>query len=96
MAEVERVLAYPKIRKHITKDEANEVLDLLLRFASQTTDPTKPPSSRSSDPGDDYLIALAEAESSALVSGDSHLLKLRRSVPIYSPRDFMKLIEAEG
>lgn len=94
IAELERVPTYPKIRKHIAEDEAAELVDLLLRLASQTTDPEELPAEWSADPGDDYLIALAQGESSVLVSGDTHLLKLAKSLPVYSPRDFLELIES--
>jgi predicted nucleic acid-binding protein len=48
---------------------------------------------RSSDPGDDYLIALAAEQNAALVSGDRHLLDLKGRIPVYSPRDFLELVE---
>ncbi|MGH2813467.1 MAG: PIN domain-containing protein, partial [Actinomycetota bacterium] len=95
MAELERVLGYPKIREHITSDEATSLLGLLNRLARSAGDPTGPGTTRSSDPGDDYLIALAEAESAVLVTGDEHLLKLANDLPIYLPRKFLKLIQSE-
>lgn len=42
------------------------------------------------------LIALAERERAALVSGDNHLLDLRGTIPVYSPREFLELVEAPG
>jgi predicted nucleic acid-binding protein len=50
---------------------------------------------RSSDPGDDYLIALAAAERAALVSGDQHLLSLAALLPVFSPADLLGLLEKE-
>lgn len=91
--ELERVLSYPRIRKRITEEEAQELIELLVRRALHAADPPEPPSKPSSDPGDDYLIALAEAQSAVLVSGDGHLLKLSRDLPIYSPKDFLNLIK---
>lgn len=47
------------------------------------------------DPADDRILECAiEARAEAVVSGDSHLLKLRewRSIGILSPTDFMKEI----
>jgi predicted nucleic acid-binding protein len=53
----------------------------------------RPPPVRSSDPGNDYLIALAADQKAALVSGDRHLLDLTGRIPVYSPRDFLDLVE---
>ncbi len=58
-------------------------------------DPERHLSIRSSDPGDDYLIALAAAHNAALVSGDNHLLELVSNIPVYTSVDFLRLIEAE-
>jgi predicted nucleic acid-binding protein len=52
-------------------------------------DPEGPPAVRSSDPGDDYLVALAARENVPLVSGDDHLLVLRDRAPVFSPREFL-------
>ncbi len=51
---------------------------------------------RSTDPGDDYLIALASAERAVLVSGDTHLLDLANEIPVYSPRQFLGLLAERG
>jgi predicted nucleic acid-binding protein len=49
----------------------------------------------SADPGDDYLLALAEAERAVLVSGDRHLHALAGQLPILAPRAFLdQLAEA--
>jgi uncharacterized protein len=93
IAELEHVFAYPKIRKRIGEQEAEEFIDLLRRTVLIAEDPSGPPSSQSSDPGDDYLFALAEAESAALVSGDSHVLQVSGRLPIYSPREYLGLFE---
>jgi predicted nucleic acid-binding protein len=44
------------------------------------------------DPGDDYLIALASSQRAALVSGDKHLLDLAGKIPVFSPREFIRLL----
>lgn len=93
LGELERALAYPKLRKRITEEEVQELLELLRREADVRPDPTGPPPVRSSDPGDDYLISLAAETQSVIVSGDRHLLDLRDDVPVYTPADFMSLIE---
>ena len=47
------------------------------------------PAARSGDPGDDYLLALAQAERAVLVTGDQHLLALAGELPIHTPRAFL-------
>ena len=45
------------------------------------------------DPSDDiYLLAASEGQADAVVSGDSHLLALRRfeGIPIVPPREFIQ------
>ena len=92
ISELDRVLAYPKLRQRVSKLEAEEFVEVLARLAFEAEDPTAPPSVTSSDPGDDYLLGLAEAESAVLVSGDSHILRLKADLPIYSPSEFLELI----
>jgi uncharacterized protein len=93
LTELERVFAYPKLRKRISSTEAAEVVSLLRSRALVGQDPPTRPR-RSSDPLDDYLIALAEAERAILVSGDDDLLELARRFPIQSPRAFLDSITA--
>jgi len=95
LAELERALAYPKLRKHVEPDEANRVINWLRRSATMTGDSGDPPSVRSPDPDDDYLIALAESQQAVLVSGDDHLLGLFKELPIYRPARFLELLEAD-
>jgi hypothetical protein len=95
LAELERALAYPKLRARVTPQESGELLDLLGRHAEVVPDPrggAQP--ARSADPGDDYLIALAAAEDAILVSGDAHLLALAGELPVLSPAAFLARIVA--
>ena len=48
----------------------------------------------SPDPGDDYLLALAENEHALLVSGDKHLLQLAGELPIQTPAAFIAALES--
>ncbi len=91
--ELARALTYPKLKKHIDADEAVELLDLLRRGALLVEDPKTPPTVSSSDPDDNYLIALAELSRSVLVSGDSDLLELSEQIPVYSPKTFLSLLQ---
>lgn len=61
--------------------------------ATHARDTAKAPPISSSGAGDDYLIALAAERNAALVSGDRHLLDLKGRIPVYSPRDFLGLLE---
>jgi putative PIN family toxin of toxin-antitoxin system len=90
LAELDRALAYPKLRARVPAQDATELLELLERHAEVVPDPLGYPQTvRSSDPGDDYLIALAAAEGAMLVSGDSHLLAIADDVPVLSPAAFL-------
>lgn len=85
LAELERALAYPKLRPRVSAEEAAELLDLLRDDAVHAPDPANPPR-RSPDPGDDALLALAESERALLVTGDEHLLALAHDFPIRTAR----------
>ena len=88
-----RALTYPKLSKHIGSDEADELIGVLGRGALMVDDPTIPPNISSPDPDDKYLIALAEKSRSVLVSGDRDLLELSGQIPVYSPTQFLALVE---
>jgi uncharacterized protein len=92
LAELERALAYPKLRSRIDPQTATELIEWLTRNATVVEDPAEVPP-RSADPGDDYLLALAAAERAILVSGDKHLLALAQQLPILPPARFLELIE---
>jgi putative PIN family toxin of toxin-antitoxin system len=87
LAELNRALAYPKLKSRIPEAASVEFIGLLRATATMRSDP--PNATRQSrDPGDDYLIALAESTSSILVSGDQDVLALSASRPILAPVDF--------
>lgn len=92
LAELAMALTSPKLSQHIRSDESEELLQLLRRGALLVDDPAIPPDVSSSDPKDDYLIALAGKSRSVLVSGDRDLLDLSDRIPVYSPTEFIALI----
>jgi uncharacterized protein len=92
LAELGRALAYPKLRDHISREDAAEFVDLLHSTASMLND-VEHPDHVSGDPGDDYLVALATASASILVSGDRDLLVLAPELPIQMPASFLALVE---
>jgi uncharacterized protein len=92
LAELGRALAYQKVRKHISREDAAEFLELLRSTASIFAD-VKHPDGISRDPGDDYVVALAAASASILVSGDQDLLILAPELPIQAPAAFLAVLE---
>jgi putative PIN family toxin of toxin-antitoxin system len=90
--ELRRALAYPKLRKRIPEASATRILGLLARGAFVVDDASDPPA-RSVDPGDDYLLALAERQRAVLVSGDRDLLDLRDRFPIFTAADFLDWLD---
>ena len=89
--ELERALAYPKIRKLISDSESESLINAIktlgiLVILSQSIDVCR-------DKKDNkYLEACLESGSSLLVSGDEDLLALKefKGVNIVSPRKFTK------
>ncbi|MGH2883031.1 MAG: putative toxin-antitoxin system toxin component, PIN family [Solirubrobacteraceae bacterium] len=88
LEELERALAYPKLRRLIPKADAQAVVKWLSESATVVREPDAQPPVRSADPGDDYLIALAAARQAILVSGDRHLLDLAAEIPVFTPAVF--------
>jgi putative PIN family toxin of toxin-antitoxin system len=93
LEELGRALGYPKLRARVEPAEAVEFVDLLRRGARIHDDPADLSSIRSPDPGDDYLVALAEHAQAMIVSGDRHLLALAGQLPVLSPSDFLDELE---
>ena len=58
--------------------------------ALAVADPEQAPPLRSTDPDDDYLIALAHSQKAVLVSGDPDLLELPGAAPICAPADYLR------
>jgi uncharacterized protein len=96
LAELERALAYPRLRRRIQPEDAAAVVAWLRSSATVAQDPDEQPPMHSADPGDDYLISLAASERAALVSGDGHLLALTDDFPAFSLARFIDLLETEG
>src|SRR6266511_3626582 len=81
-------------RGDLGEDEARAFLELLRDAAVLASDPAAG-SHQSSDPGDNYLLALAEAERAILVTGDAHLLVLADELPIVTARSFVESLAAD-
>jgi uncharacterized protein len=78
---------YPKAAKH-----AEALLDFLRAFAILT--PGSPlPNPISADPDDDFVLACAmEQKVQCIVTGDPHLLCLKKfqNIPILTPKEFVE------
>ncbi|MEO5575925.1 MAG: putative toxin-antitoxin system toxin component, PIN family [Gaiellaceae bacterium] len=91
--ELARALAYPKLRARVAASDADEFVELLRATGAVAADPPKP-ARRSSDRGDDYLLALAESKRAILVSGDRHLLELADRFPVQTALGFLDSLVA--
>jgi putative PIN family toxin of toxin-antitoxin system len=92
LAELQRALAYPKLRARIAEGDAAELVRWVGDSATLVPDPIADAPVHSADLNDDYLIALSAAHRAALVSGDKHLLALADDIPVFSPRGFLELL----
>jgi putative PIN family toxin of toxin-antitoxin system len=89
LAELEEVLLRAKFRRYASLEETRKFLAMVRHEARVEPDPDQPPPFRSTDPKDDYLIALAYTQKAILVSGDSDLLDLTGGAPICAPADLL-------
>jgi putative PIN family toxin of toxin-antitoxin system len=93
IAELERVLRYPRIRKRYAVT-AQDVARLIasLRADALVTPGDYEVSGVSADPDDDQFLACAlEGKADCIVTGDPHLLDLGRyhGIEILTPREFL-------
>jgi putative PIN family toxin of toxin-antitoxin system len=93
LGEIQRALAYTKVASRIDSDEAIELIEVLERHGTLGADPIEPPGVGARDNADNFLLALAEAKSALLVSGDAHFLELSDRIPVVPPRQFVKHLE---
>lgn len=96
LAELERALAYPKLRRRVAEADARAIVSLVASRAVLARDPEGPPPVNSADPDDDYLLALAADRKAVLVSGDRDLLSLGGAYPIYTPAEFLGMLGDAG
>ena len=94
LRELERALAYPRLRQRIQQADAERFVAVLGANATVAPDPDPPYAHHSADPADDYLLALAASVSAMLVSGDGHLLALAETLPVHSPVEMRDIIGA--
>ncbi len=92
--EIERVLTYPHIRTKYRLDQKqiDALMELIEREAAVISDPPRL-DVITADPDDNKVLACAvAAQADYLVSGDQHLLVLRRyqGTEIVTARDFLQ------
>ncbi len=97
LKEISRVLEYPKIKNILVKSEVNskDVLEEILRI-SEVVNPDVKLEVIKEDPEDNRFLECAlESKADYIVSGDKHLLRLRRfeDIEIISPREFVERID---
>jgi putative PIN family toxin of toxin-antitoxin system len=95
LSELDRALAYPKLRSRIEASSAQGLVEFIRREAKMTGDPDGQPTVHSPDPGDDYLISLGASAGAVIISGDGHLLGIAHEIPVYSPTHFLALLDEE-
>lgn len=95
LAELERVLAYDRIRSRISPEEAKELAAELRNHALVVDDPREIEPGLTRDPDDDYLVALARsAGADVLVSGDPHITGVAGlQPPVLTPRQLLELLQ---
>lgn len=96
LAELRRALAYPKLERLVPAADADALVAWLGRAAELAAHPPGPPTVRSADPFDDYLVSLAAAGRALLVSGDHHLTALAGRIPVRTPAEFLAELGEPG
>jgi hypothetical protein len=99
IGEIERVLAYPKVKRLLKKRKTNpaeieKALAKVLKLAVLTPGELRL-EAIADDPADDMILACAlEGKADCIVSGDPHLLDLRdyQGVQIVSPAELLKML----
>ncbi|MHB9072417.1 MAG: putative toxin-antitoxin system toxin component, PIN family [Desulfobaccales bacterium] len=102
IAEIERVLTYPKVKKLLKKrnsgpGEVAEAIAKILKVAVWTPGDLTV-EAVAADPSDDMVLAGAvEGSADFIVSGDHHLLDLKnyQGIKIVNPARFLELMEGE-
>jgi putative PIN family toxin of toxin-antitoxin system len=93
LAELADVLARPKLRQRVAVADAEELQQRISERSLLVADPEAAPPLRARDPGDDYLLALAHEQRAALVSGDGDLLELAGRAPVFTPGEFLRMLD---
>ncbi len=98
ITEIQRTLAYPRIREkyRLTDADIEDLLTLLHHDAVLVPGLANVRGAIPNDPDDEKFLACAiDAGADLIVSGDKHLLALStyRDIPIVTARDFLQQME---
>jgi putative PIN family toxin of toxin-antitoxin system len=92
LAELQDVLARPKLRSRISEEQSRAFLRLLRSQAELRADPASPPG-LTADPKDDYIVALGQStRADFIVSGDEHLTAVIEP-RVLTPRVFVEFFK---
>jgi putative PIN family toxin of toxin-antitoxin system len=92
ITELQSVLAYPKLRRCLTEDQAARLLLAIENAALALPDPDEIPQV-CRDPADDYLFALTGGYADVLVSGDKDILEASDpGVRVLTPAGFSEIL----
>ena len=96
--ELSAVLDRPRFRKHLSEQDAHRFVEMIRELAEVVDDPLEGGDPITSDPDDDFVVALAEAVGAdGLISGDLHLTTLRRrGLTVMTPRDLLNALTHDG
>ena len=95
LAELDRVLTYPKLQRYYTDEERTRFVALVMALG-EVVDLLETIPRICCDPDDDRLIACAVVgEADVIVSGDNDLLALERvgDIPILTAAQFLAMLE---
>lgn len=94
LEELADVLSRPKFRRYLSLDEVDEFIFHIMGVADIHPDPSQN-QAYSSDPDDEYLIALAQSSSADhLIASDRHLESLANAgISVLTPRAFLDLLD---
>jgi len=98
IAEVKRVIEYPKFSRRISALEfsSQQIMAYLMNLVVHVPSPESVPAVISEDPSDDLFLALAvENRAHLIVSGDRHLLALKEydHLPIVTPGEAVDVVK---
>lgn len=95
LAELDRVLTYPKLQRYYTDEERTRFVALVMALSEVVDLPERIPRI-CRDPDDDRVIACAVVgEADVIVSGDDDLLALERvgGIPVLSAAQLLEMLE---
>ncbi|MGH3431191.1 MAG: putative toxin-antitoxin system toxin component, PIN family [Terriglobales bacterium] len=89
LTELEDTLGKGKFRKHLSLDDARELIASLKAYSRVAEDVENPPAI-TRDKKDDYLVALATAQGASLVSVDRDVLEAELEPLALTPLDLLR------